>query len=410
MIDKKYLFYLNSLDLTGGVKVSLDIINGLLAKGYQVDILLDKSIIKFNISENINIYYDTLLCIEKMDSINNSLSGETENITKRKITTLQKAKRLVLRVKAFKVILIWLRYIMFLLKYPFYYFRIKKFLRKSNYNLIISTNMYNNLEYLFALERKKTILVLHNSPKNVYLDRITPHLLPLKYYFNDIECIGVSKEIINEMRSFINEKRTTLQTIYNPFYIEKIKKLSEEKIEKKYDNVNFFIMVGGLNYRKRIDRAILAFSKLKDKDIKLILVGKGEESDYLHKIVLNHKLNKRVLFIGPKLNPYKYISKSKGLLLTSDSEGLPTVLIESLICNTAVISTDCPTGPNEILVGKLSSFLISMNNENQIIDKLVYNINILLKNEIEIKISDYSKFDANNILQQWEKTLNEKIT
>jgi glycosyltransferase involved in cell wall biosynthesis len=111
------------------------------------------------------------------------------------------------------------------------------------------------------------------------------------------------------------------------------------------------------------------------------------------------KLKDKVILLGWQINPYKWINKAKLLLLTSDYEGLPTVLIESLICRTPVVSVDCDYGPNEILTGDLAPFLVPTNNEKEltkIMEKAIFDYP-------EIKEDMYEKFSINNILNEYSK-------
>ena len=65
---------------------------------------------------------------------------------------------------------------------------------------------------------------------------------------------------------------------------------------------------------------------------------------------------------GFQQNPYAWIKGADALVLSSDYEGLPTVLIEALILGTPVVSTDCTHGPKEILTGNLAKYLVPTNN------------------------------------------------
>jgi glycosyltransferase involved in cell wall biosynthesis len=73
-------------------------------------------------------------------------------------------------------------------------------------------------------------------------------------------------------------------------------------------------------------------------------------------------LTDRVQIIGFQFNPYSWMANAKILVLCSDYEGLPNVLIESLVCGTPVISTDCPSGPRQILGDALPSSLVPCGN------------------------------------------------
>ena len=90
----------------------------------------------------------------------------------------------------------------------------------------------------------------------------------------------------------------------------------------------------------------------------LVLLGERGEKEKIQKLAAEEGVADRVLFLGWKSNPYPYIKQAKLLLLTSDEEGMPRAVVEALILHTPVVSTDCPSGPNEVLTGELSSYLV----------------------------------------------------
>jgi glycosyltransferase involved in cell wall biosynthesis len=87
---------------------------------------------------------------------------------------------------------------------------------------------------------------------------------------------------------------------------------------------------------------------------KLVLLTKGSSAIKckLQKLVKTLKIEDRVVFAGFKSNPYPYVKHAKLMVLSSAYEGLPTVILESLVLGTPVISTDCESGPREILPQK----------------------------------------------------------
>lgn len=139
--------------------------------------------------------------------------------------------------------------------------------------------------------------------------------------------------------------------IYNPHDLEKIRKMAKEtptdfvfSPEKKY-----LICVGRWVGLKRFGDVIQALSQLKDEKVELLFIGNGEEEMPLKKIAKEHNVASTVHFLGYRDNPYQYLSRADIYVLSSETEGLPNIIIESMICGTPVISSDCISGPREIL-------------------------------------------------------------
>jgi glycosyltransferase involved in cell wall biosynthesis len=143
------------------------------------------------------------------------------------------------------------------------------------------------------------------------------------------------------------------KVILNPFDFNYIKKKSLENLESNFFRINSLKLI---NVGRLVDQkdqiTILKAVKLvlkKKKDIQLIIVGKGEKKNELNNFIFRNKLQKHVKLAGYQKNPFKYIRSSDLFILSSKYEGLPNALIESVILKKPVISSDCPTGPREIL-------------------------------------------------------------
>lgn len=88
----------------------------------------------------------------------------------------------------------------------------------------------------------------------------------------------------------------------------------------------------------------------------------------------------RVVIPGFQSNPYAWMSRAEVVVLSSDFEGLPTVLLEAIISGTKVVSTDCPHGPREIMQGQLAQFLVPVQNPDALADA----INKAIETEVEL--------------------------
>lgn len=207
---------------------------------------------------------------------------------------------------------------------------------------------------------RKCIQYIHNSDEYTYGKKSIARKWRYRYkqrkLLKNKHVLCVSDSIHHFMANEVNAKALSINTLYNPFDIEFIKKQAQESIRPIADQ--YIIFVGRLSIQKRVDRLLRAFSFIKDKSIKLVIMGEGEEEPFLRCLTQELNLQDRVQFHPFVKNPFPYIHNARMLLLTSDHEGLPTVIIEALTCQTTVVSTDCPSGPNEIMTNGFEKGLV----------------------------------------------------
>ncbi len=247
------------------------------------------------------------------------------------------------------------------------------------------------------LSHPNKFFVIHMSYK-AEIDRFSTKraikkLKLYRYLYNNEKIITVSKAIINDFKE-LNIKYKNATTIYNPFDFEYIRKKGEEKIDIDY---KYIISPSAFRVQKRYDVMLDAF-RLIEKDIKLLILAKKDPK--LEDMIKKRGLQNRVKILGFKQNPYKYIKNAKLLVLSSDREGLPTVIIESLILGTPVVSTDCPSGPSEILVDNLSKWLTKVGDPEDLAKK----INKALEEKIEIKDNIIDRFRKEIICEEYINT------
>ncbi|WP_429022779.1 glycosyltransferase [Aeromonas allosaccharophila] len=184
-----------------------------------------------------------------------------------------------------------------------------------------------------------------------------------KRFYNGKKLICVSRGIADDILQNVKATPKSCQVIYNPFDIEKIQALANEPFSKPFEK--YFIHVGTFEERKRHDRLLQAY-QLSGVDTPLILMGKGERRPHIEAMIEEMNLTSKVKIIDFQKNPYPYIKAAQALILTSDAEGLPTVLIEALICHTPIISVDCPSGPAEIITSDIEKYLVPLDDVNKL--------------------------------------------
>lgn len=111
------------------------------------------------------------------------------------------------------------------------------------------------------------------------------------------------------------------------------------------------IFVGRFNHEKRIDRLITAFSMIADKypEWHVDIFGEGNEKDNLIRQIKDLKLESRVIIHEPTKSIYNEYKRSEMLVLCSEHEASPLVLVEAMACGVPCVSLDCPNGPREII-------------------------------------------------------------
>ncbi len=161
-----------------------------------------------------------------------------------------------------------------------------------------------------------------------------------------------------EIEAIVQEKYGYLQTatLYNPYDAEGITELSKEKVTdlpwkmEDEDRPRILIGVGRDDPIKGFWHLIKAFYLVQKEipQMRLIIMGDGS-FEQAKSLVSELQLEQKVYFPGVRKNPYKYLAASEMFLLSSYTEGFPNVLVEAMILRRPLISTDCRTGPAEIL-------------------------------------------------------------
>jgi len=179
-------------------------------------------------------------------------------------------------------------------------------------------------------------------------------MLKAKKALNGQKLVTVSKGIAGEITQVGRIKPASVQTIYNPFELDKIQALSQQE-PADMPTGDYMIHVGRFARQKRHDVLFAAMKQMKNPmPLVLLCNNKKKALKAAHKFGVSD----RVIIPGFQTNPYPWIKNARLLVLSSDYEGLPTVLIESLAVGTPVVSSDCRHGPKEILTGEFSRYLV----------------------------------------------------
>jgi glycosyltransferase involved in cell wall biosynthesis len=183
--------------------------------------------------------------------------------------------------------------------------------------------------------------------------RLTPRLIKRFYpWANGI--VVVSHGVRDDMAQLTKIPRERITVIYNPSIVSADVR---EKAQAPLDHPWFepgqppvLIAVGRLQIQKDYPTLLQAFAQVRQKrPVRLLILGEGKERPMLEEIIKTLGVEEDVSLPGFVMNPFAYMARASLFVLSSRWEGLPTVLIEAMCCGTPVVSTDCPSGPREIL-------------------------------------------------------------
>jgi glycosyltransferase involved in cell wall biosynthesis len=175
---------------------------------------------------------------------------------------------------------------------------------------------------------------------------------------------AVSQGVADDLAAAFGRQKNWVKVIYNPIVSDEIITKSRQPAEHEFfqdKDIPVILSVGRLEPQKDYPVLLKAFARVrKNRSCRLIILGQGFDRPALEKLVDDLEIGKDVSLPGYADNPYAYMKQASLFVLSSIHEGLPTVLIEALACGCPVVSTDCPSGPMEILEGGKWGQLVPM--------------------------------------------------
>lgn len=287
---------------------------------------------------------------------------------------------------------------------------LRTFFSNHSFDFIIDFRVKRNplQEYYIAkfIYNSPLIVTVHSYMTNLYFPKNS--FLANSIYSDSFKIITVSKKIEERIKS--NYSYTQLQTIYNPLDFSAINNLSHQDIELKQP---FILAVGRMNDDiKQFGQLIKSYasSELPKLNIQLVFLGDGLLRSNYERLAESLGLSDLIVFKGEVKNPYAYMSKATSVVLCSKNEGFPTVLIESLACETPVIAFDCFSGPSEIIQNNENGILV----ENQNFSQLTVSMNrMVAEKEFYLHCKQNAKasvlqFSLEKIGAQWMQLFNSK--
>ena len=206
--------------------------------------------------------------------------------------------------------------------------------------------------------------------------------------------LAVSDGVARDLRASLGLADANIVRIYNPVDTKALRALAALP-EPALPKEPYLIHVGRFAPQKRHD---LLFEALRCSQLPHRLVLLTNSSPSLERLIADYDLNGRVTVAGFQPNPYPWVAGADLLVLCSDHEGMPNVLIEALACGTRVVSTDCPSGPREALKGDLARFLVRCDDA----EALARTMCDALASPRPVEMRSLDRFSGETIAQQYE--------
>lgn len=191
-------------------------------------------------------------------------------------------------------------------------------------------------------------------------------LIPQLYPRADGIC-AVSQAASADLAAFAGLPHRSVQTIYNPFDLPRIAQLAVEPLNHPWFTPGqppVVLAIGRLNEAKDFPVLIRAFAQLRQQRLaRLMILGEGELRGELEALLSDLSLGADAVQLpGFVTNPFAWLARCSVFVLSSRREGLPGALIEAMACGTPVVSTNCVSGPEEILQGGRWGRLVPVGN------------------------------------------------
>jgi glycosyltransferase involved in cell wall biosynthesis len=285
------------------------------------------------------------------------------------------------------------------------------YLRREKPKALISALEHTNVLSIWAKRLAfvptKNIITEHISSSLIsYAAGYTPSKLRATLYAMRFsyplaeKIVTVSQGVADDLVQTIGIDKSKLEVIYNPVLNETMFEKAEQPIDHSWFQPGqppVLLGVGRFVPQKDFPNLIRAFALLRKKQMaRLVILGEGELRPQLEALVKELGIEADVQLPGFNDNPYGYMKRASVFVLSSVLEGLPTVLIEAMALGTPVVSTDCKSGPKEILGASGYGTLVPTQNPEALADAIEKTLNSPKQTIDPNKLRRYTSDEATN--------------
>ena len=309
--NKKISILIYSLAGGGAERMVSYLLPYLLNKKIEVHLVLMNNTISYKIPKEITIHH-----------LENSKGDENGILKLIKLPLL--AYKYATLLKQFDI-----KYSFSLLTRPSYINILSRLFNKSKFRLVISERSHPSMQYGYDNMQSS----------------INNWLIKVLYPKTD-KIICNSQGNADDLQFNYGIPHSLLEVVHNPIDIEKIQAIS--KLENFFDEEFFNIVtIGRMDVGK--NHQLLLKAIVKNSSARLYILGSGVLEEMLKNLAHELKVSDRVFFLGFDSNPFQYLKGADLFAFGSNHEGFPNVLLEAMCCSLPIVSTNCPSGPSEIL-------------------------------------------------------------
>lgn len=259
-----------------------------------------------------------------------------------------------------------------------------RYLRREHPPVLLSSLGTTNCIALWAraLARVRTRVVVNeqNTPTQARAHtrhkrmRLLPTLMCWAYPRAD-SLTAISRGVANDVARVTGVGDEQIHVVYNPAVTTRLEKFAREPLGHPWFCAGappVVLAAGRLVPQKDFATLLRAFARLRgETEARLVVLGEGEERRHLEDLSRELGIQGDVDLPGFDENPYRYMARSAVFALSSRWEGLGMVLIEAMACGTRVVSTDCPSGPREVLEDGRWGHLVPVGDDVALADALI---------------------------------------
>lgn len=288
-------------------------------------------------------------------------------------------------------------------------FRLAAYLQRSKPDALLSAMTHVNLTAIWAryFARVSTRLVISERStfsqalKGLGGRRVMTWLMPqlVRFFYPSADAVvSVSIGVQEDLLHHVSLPSSVSHVVYNPVVDDGLLQRAEEPIEHPWftvGNLPVVLAVGRLTEAKNFPLLLKAFAHVrKNRPCRLMILGEGPLRHALETQVRDLGLGTDALLPGFVDNPLPYMRQASVFVLSSSWEGLPAVLIQAMACGCRVVSTDCPSGPREILEDGRWGELVPVGNEEALAKAMERGLDNRSPPNVRERASFFSEFQS----------------